>query len=229
MPSVGAAFNMADFEVQGRELQARARARAAGIVAAAQAQAARIVEDSKKTGFEAGRAEGASSGREAGFKVGHEEGLRSAREATATMAQSLLAMVKEISTRREAIVKQAERDLLKLAVAVASRVVRRELKVDGEAVARAVIEAAGLAAERSRLTIRVNPADLAAAQAAQPELVRAFSDIQDLKFAADEAVERGGCRLLTESGEVDLQVATQLARLEKLLTGEAEIVGEGGQ
>lgn len=229
LPASGVAFNLADFERQGRELELRARARAAEIIAAARAEAVRIAEEARKSGFEAGRAEGLASGRGEGSKAGREEGLRAVREATATVAQTLGSAAQEISARREAIVKQAERDLLKLSVAVASRVVRRELRVDGEAVVRAVLEAARLSADRSRLVIRVNPADLAAAESAHPELMRRFADIGDIKFAADESVERGGCRLLSESGEVDMQVAVQLERLGKLLTGEAEIAGEGGQ
>ena len=44
-----------------------------------------------------------------------------------------------------------------------------------------------------------------------------------MKAIGDETIERGGCRLLTDAGEVDMQVATQLDRIEQLLLGEADI------
>ena len=222
---VGVAFNLADLERQGEALLERAKARAAEIIVAARQEAAGIAEEAKRAGFEGGKAEGLELGREEGRKAGIEQGLAEARNATAGLEKSLGALVAEVSSRRETLVRQAERDLLSLSAAVAARIVRRELKVDDGAVVRAVAEAAALAAERSRVVLRVNPADLEALSGVHVELSRRFSEMQEVKLVGDEAVERGGCRLLNDAGEVDMQVATQLGRLERLLVGEADAGG----
>ena len=219
----GLAFNLADLERQGEALAERAKARAAEIIVAAREEAAGIAEHAKRAGFEGGKAEGLAQGREEGRQAGLAQGLAEARAATATIEKTLSALVVEISARRETLVKQAERDLLRLAVAVAARIVRRELRLDSQAVVRAAAEAVALAADRSRVAVRVNGADLEALRAAHDDLARRFADLQDFKTVGDETVERGGCRVLTEAGEVDMQVATQLDRLEQLLLGEADI------
>jgi len=233
----GAAFNLSDLEKRGEALVERAKARAAEVIAEAHRQAGTIAEQAKRAGFEGGKAEGLALGREEGRKAGVEQGLAEARAATETLGKALGAVVGEVSSRRESLVRQAERDLLGLAVAVAGRIVRRELQADTGAVARAVAEAASLAAERSRVVIRVNPADLEALGAAHQDLPRLFAEIQEVRVVGDETVERGGCRLITESGEVDMRVATQLERIGRLLAGEADIDagthpdggGEGGR
>ena len=227
-PAGSLAFNMADLERQAEDLLRRAKARAAEIIGKSQADAVQIAAEARQAGLSAGQAEGLKLGRDEGFKAGREEGLQAARESTATLTPALTALVNECAARREGLVKQAERDLLALAAAVAGRIVRRELQADPDAVRRALVEAVGLVSERSRVTVRVNPADLAAVEAARPELYRRFAEIQDLKLAADETVERGGCRVLTEAGEVDMQVATQIERLTRLLAGEANLDAGAG-
>ena len=223
LPASGTAFNLADLERQGELLVARAKSRAAEILAAAHQESERVSAQARKDGFETGKTEGLALGREEGIKAGREAALAETRQATATLEKSLSSLVAELASRRDVLVKQAERDLLRLAVAVAARIVRRELALDSEAVQRALVEAVRLAAERSRIAVRVNPADLAAAGAVHDELIRSFADIQDVKFIGDETIERGGCRVLTEAGESDMRVATQLERLEQLLIGEADI------
>jgi len=227
VPAATAGFNLVDFEHQAEELLRRAKGRAAEMLDAARKQAESVIEEAREAGRQAGREEGLKTGSEEGRQAGHQEGVAAAREATATLAETLGGIVAELSARRAALVKEAERDLLGLAVGIASRIVRRELAVDGGAVARAVAEAAGLAAERTALTVRVNPADLDALRAAQPELTAKFAELEDAALVGDDAIERGGCRLVTADGEVDMQVATQIERIERLLVGEAGEAGEG--
>ena len=215
------ALNLVDLERRGQELIERARLRAAELLAAARRDAAAVAEDARRSGLEAGKAEGLALGRDEGRAAGSGQGLAEARAATATLEQTMAGLVAELAARRETLVKQAERDLLRLAVA--ARIVRRELALDSRGAARATAEAISLAAEKSRVVVRVNGADLEALRAVHDEFTRRFADLQDFKMVGDQTVERGGCRLLTDAGEVDMQVATQLDRLEQLLLGEADI------
>lgn len=238
VPLAVASFNLADFEAEGQEIVRRAREEAERLLAGARTGAAEVSEEARKSGLEAGRTEGLEAGRTQGHAEGLERGLAEAAEKTATLNETLKSMVEDLGVRRAVLVKEAERDLLGLALGVAGRILRRELQFDNEAAARAVVEAMALVADRTRVTVSVNPADLAAVEAARADLTRTFTDAKDIGMVADESVERGGCRLTTEGGAVDMQVATQLERIERLLLGEAkaaetpeagETGGEGGQ
>ncbi len=225
LPAGSVSFNLRDFEREAQEIVRRAGERAAEIEAGARREAEAAKETARRAGRQAGHAEGLKAGSEAGRAAGREQGLAACREDTATLAAALETAIAELSSRRAALVKEAERDLLALAVRIAERIVRRELSVDKAAAARAVLEAVGLAAGRSRATVRVNPADRAAVEEAHAELHRRFAEVEDVEVVADESVERGGCRVLTAAGEVDMEVATQLERIERLLVGESEAGG----
>lgn len=231
VPAAAAGFNLRDLEREGREILRRAREQAEALVRLAERRASQLADDARREGLESGRAEGHAAGLKEGREQGRAEGLAECRQATATVAAALDALVAEFGARREALVKQAEQDLLRLAVAVAARIVRREVKADpGGAARRAVVEAVSLAAERSRVSVRVNPADLAVLGEAQAELAGRFADLGGLEILGEESVERGGCRVLTPGGEVDMQIGTQLDRIERLLAGEPDNGDEpGGQ
>jgi flagellar assembly protein FliH len=219
------AFNLVDFEREARDILARAQARADEMLAEARSRSEEIAGEARSRGLEEGRVAGHKSGEEAGRKAGREEGLAVCRQDTATLAATLETMVADFGSRRERLIKEAERDLLLLSVRIAERVLRRELRADASAAASAAAEAISLAADRSRVEVRINPADEAAVSEGHAELGKRFSDLQDISLVPDPGVERGGCLVSTASGEVDLQVETQLERIAALLVGDTS--GEG--
>jgi flagellar assembly protein FliH len=226
VPSGAGQFNLASFERHARELLARAERRAAEIVAEAELRAAQQAEQASRAGRDAGLAEGLQLGREEGARVGREQGLGACREETATLAETLRALVAELAARRAALIKEAEEDLLALSVRVAERIVRRQVELDDRVALRAVAEAVGLAAERSRVQVRLNPADLAALDAAREDLARQFAEVQELRLVGDALIPRGGCLVVTGAGEVDMRLETQLERVGRALAGRPE--GDGG-
>ncbi len=219
VPAGSGTFNLADFEREAQEIVARAHERASGILEDANRRAAEIADGAREAGRAAGAAEGREAGLAEGREAGREAGLEAARQETATVAETLLAMLKELSSRRESLIKEAEHDLLELSVRIAERVVRRELTADRSAAVRAVAEAVAMTADRSRVRVLVNPADLAALKAAREDLARTVAGLGEIEIASDESVERGGCVVRTDGGEVDARVGTQLERIAKLLTG----------
>ncbi len=225
LPAGSVTFSLADFEHEARDIVRLAKERAAEIEADALLNAEAITEEARKTGFGSGHIEGLRVGDEEGRKAGREAGLSACREATATLAAGLESMAAELASRRATLLKEAERDLLDLAIRIAERIVRREISADKQAAGRALLEAVSLVAERSRITVRVNPADRSAVEEVHAELHRRFAEIEDLQLVGDEAVERGGCRVVTATGEVDMEVATQIERIRRLLTGEADDQG----
>lgn len=218
--SSGVPLNFIDLEAEAARLIARARAAASSLVAEAKTACEEVRRAAREEGLAAGREEGLAQGRAEGAKAAREEETARAREDTAHLASALKKVAGEIETRRERLVKQAEGDLLDLALAIARRVVRCELEAaSGRVAAAQVREAVRLAADRARLELHVHPADLEAAKAVHPELVRAYGEDFAVRFVADESVGRGGARLVSATGEVDLAIGTQLDRVESALLG----------
>lgn len=110
--------------------------------------------------------------------------------------------------------RQLEEDLVHLAVAVARRILHRELSVDPEAlggIVRAVLDRMD-AREVHRL--RVHPADA-------PYVEKRLSEWQTppaMSIERDASLERGAIVLETARGSVDASIETQLREIDRGFT-----------
>jgi type III secretion protein L len=178
-----------------------ARLEAQRIVAEAEAQSAALRRTSEHFAREA-REQAYNQGMEAAlFRLNHD--LIAARE------------------MRDTAMAQAERDVLRLAVKIAEKIIGREIETTDATAADIVATALREARHNERVTVRVNPADLPTIKKFRGRLDPG-GRIRLLDFAPDPRVERGGCQIVTETGVIDAQLSTQLRVLEKALLARAE-------
>lgn len=160
-----------------------------------QAQAAAREAQARKAGFAEGQA-AARQNLEAPY-----------REALERAARSL----GELAGYRRRLRREAEEDLVRLAVAIARRILRRELCTDPQAILGLVKAAFDRLDAREVLRIRVHPEDART-------LESSFADLgvpERIEVLADRRLERGGLLVETERGELDASVATQLEEIER--------------
>jgi flagellar assembly protein FliH len=204
-------FELRSFEDEARALLEAARARAKEVLREADAAALRIREEARRAGREQGMAEG----REAAAAAERE---RIGREA-AGLADLLREAARQVGERRSALAAEAERDLVRLAVAVAEKILRAEIRSGRPVAAASLRRAVDLVTHRRRLKALVHPEDLAAVQACLPALRADLADLGALELEESGTVSRGGCVLVTEEGSVDADLRTQLEEIERGLTG----------
>lgn len=146
---------------------------------------------------------------------GFQEGLAAGREGAAAELQPamerLLRSCTEVTGLRARIRKETEADLVTLTVAIARRVLRRELSVDPEAI-HGVIKAALSKMQVKEVTvIRTHPD--------HAEAVRAYFEKAGipagLAITADATLPVGGLVLETKRGNLDASVDTQLKEIER--------------
>lgn len=175
---------------------------AAGDVATLQARLSRLEAETaaretqaRKAGFEEGQA-AARKALEAPF-----------REALARAAQA----VAELARLRERLRRETEEDLVRLAVAIARRILRREISTDPQAILGLVKAAFERIDEREVLRLRAHPEDARTLEAS-------FADLglpERIEVVADKKLERGALVVETERGELDASVETQLEEIER--------------
>lgn len=187
-------FTLTSFREEARRLLESAREEADRIRDLARAEAAGIRETAK--------AEGVSLGRIEGLQVVAADAVAASRRAVA-----------QVEAARAELEREAERDLVRLAVAMAGRMVRAEVTLGRPVAAAALAEAVRRAARRRVLEIRLHPDDLAA--------IRGAAELPPgAKVVADPAVGRGGCVALVAEGAIDLSIDAQLDEIERgLLEG----------
>jgi len=151
---------------------------------------------------------------------GHEEGLAAGRSAAeAQMAQSVGALeelVENTRAQRNAVIESAEPELVRLAMAIAERIVYDHVAIDPNVVLENVRHALTRLVGREVVTLRVNPADL--------EIIRQYrdsmassNDVEHLRIVEDQRVDRGGVVVETDAGTIDAKVATQIREARRAL------------
>ena len=217
-------FNLADIRAEAHAILEQARSELAGartqahqIIQQASAEAEEIKRKTETQARENGYHEGYEKGQAEGRRTGHDQALEESRkqftEQTSQLQQALQALLTDFDRRRHDLISEAHQDLLGLAVAMAEKIVRTRIEVDPPAVLNLVRSAVDLLASRTAVRIRMNPIDLEALKLLDGQEAERVLGLQDVAFVGDEAVERGGCVIATEGGEVDARIATQIDAL----------------
>jgi flagellar assembly protein FliH len=162
----------------------------------------------------------ASLEREA-FTKGYAAGERAGVEAGARRADAMLRRVaqtiEDLAQLRQAIVRQTEQQMVELAIALARRVVLRELSLDPDLVAALAHVAVERLGQQTPATIRLHPEDYATVAAQRGEQWEGAQ----VTVLPDPAVQRGGCLVESDFGLIDATVDGQFAELSRALLGEA--------
>jgi flagellar assembly protein FliH len=148
--------------------------------------------------------------REAGRREGEAAGRLAARQDLQPVFDRLGEAIQHVAALRPELRAQAESDLVKLAIAIARRIVYRELATDPDAIA----GLARVALEKVRIQelIRVgaHPDHIEPIRAVLVRLGAAH-----VELAADPVLERGGVKFETTRGQLDISIETQLREIDR--------------
>lgn len=185
--------------------------------AGAKVQAKKTPDGEADARAAAARADGYRDGFAAGLARGREEGEGKAREAVALLQKAAARLADE----RSAVLSGAEEDLADLALAVAARVVRREVANDRELVVRVLKEALHRVSPLEEIVVRLHPTDYQVVRDS-PGMLETLREIRNFEIAEDRRVGRGGCLVEASSGAVDARLETTLEEIERALHRTAE-------
>jgi flagellar assembly protein FliH len=192
-----------------------------------------------------GYKEGFDKGREEGFPAGVQEGRQSAveivkkeiseqvrveagariKEKTARLADTIAQIAEKIADEAERLKTTAREDLIKLAIALAERIVKKEIAIDPAVVKSNVQKAVELSIQKSDIEVVVNPADRELIEDFAGHITETFARVKRVKVVADDSVSMGSCLVRSGGGVVDMQIETQLEEIKRRLIG-SEFEGE---
>jgi flagellar assembly protein FliH len=168
---------------------------------------ARLAEE-KRRAFEAGREQGRQEGHKAERDA--QSGAQAATQRERT--QQAAGFLESFTQERNRYLQNVEHEVVKLALAVAARILRREAQMDPLLLTGAVRVALGQLSSTTQVQLRVPKTELALwteAIALLPNLAVKPTVV------AGEGMRLGDCIIETELGSVDLGIRAQLGEIER--------------
>ncbi|MCX7761642.1 MAG: FliH/SctL family protein [Candidatus Kryptonium sp.] len=146
-------------------------------------------------------------------KILREEFNNQLAEHIALFEQLLKSFYNEVESLRSKI----EMFVVSLAVKIAEKIVKHEIEKNNDFVMNQVREAIRRVVGVEKIKVRINPEDEKIIRELKPELLQILDSSSEVIIESDPGIEKGGCIIESELGNVDARISTQFSLIENSL------------
>jgi flagellar assembly protein FliH len=206
-----ATSSQTDIEGQVAPILEAARLEADAVLAEAREQAKCMEQQAFDEGHEQGVQQGMAAGRQ--------EALDQMRLQMTQAAQEARRIIDLANEEYKATILEAERQIVDIAMAVARKMLVREMEENPMVILPIVKEALDKVKDQEQIVVRVSPDDFELVLHAKIDLQMMIGREHSLTITADHTLEHGSCVIDTSYGTVDARIDTQFEMLKKALQG----------
>jgi flagellar assembly protein FliH len=193
-----AKLKISEADLRAREIISEAELRAKEILMEAEGKVAEIETQARDRGYD--------DGRNKGYDEGKEEVNR--------LINSLNRIISATIERRNEIIKNVEQQLMMIVLLIARKVIKTISEHQKGVVMQNIREALYKVRGRTDVVIRVNIEDLELTTEHKEEFLKLMDDIKNVTVLEDSTVDRGGCIIETDFGNIDARMASQFQEIE---------------
>ena len=153
-----------------------------------------------------------------GFREGEKQGRASQEQRVAAAVEELTAVTASVAAARSAILQSAQSDLVRLSVAIARRILHREVLMAPDVLEGIVTVVLDRLESCDILQLRAHPSMVERLERS----LRQKSPDQAIAVIGDAGLRPGGCIFETKRGQVDAGIESQLAEIERGLADRLE-------
>ncbi len=186
-------------EDEAERLVAEGKRKALEIESAAKAALEKDLKEAETRGYE--------TGREAGYAEGKSEVQR--------LVQRLHTVLERAQDKRAEILAETEQQVVDLVLLISRKVIKVISDNQRNVVVSNVVQALRKVKGRGDITIRVNMEDIKMTSEHVADFMQLIEGVKNIRVLEDSSVDRGGCIIETEFGEIDARISSQLAELEQ--------------
>lgn len=144
-----------------------------------------------------------------------EEGLRQGKEEISAHIQEALDTLNQAIKERKKIVKDAEAEILRLALKVAEQIIKSEVSLHRDVSLNIVAEAIGRVSDREQIIVKANREDAEYLKRYKERLSGLLDGVKSFSIVEDTSIEAGGCVIETNLGFIDARISTKLKAIEE--------------
>ncbi|HUV06411.1 MAG TPA: flagellar assembly protein FliH [Spirochaetia bacterium] len=201
----------------------------------AETEAERILNEAREKAEEAERKTGESLAaveKEAfdkGHGEGHDNGYQAGSEEVGRLTERLHMIITKAIEKRNQIIDDSETQLIGLVLMIANKVIKVISENQRNVVINNVIQALRKLKSRGDVVIRVNLADLKLTTEHTRDFMDRIENIKSITILEDSSVDRGGCIIETDFGQIDARISSQLKEIEERIMEMMPIKTRGGE
>jgi flagellar assembly protein FliH len=151
------------------------------------------------------------------YRKGFTEGCELQKKEAASLLEALAAMMKKIPQIERDIIEKSEEQIIKLAIAVAEKIIGQEITTRKEIIIDVLRSALRNVSETEGMKIRLNPLDFRYMMEVKKDFLQSFDGVRNVVFEEDSSIRRGGAVIETMFGEVDARLESQLKEIKTAL------------
>lgn len=150
-----------------------------------------------------------------GFARGERAGIESGNEKFESVVNSIKQGLSELKKIRQDIYLETEQEIVKLAMAIARKIVCNEISVNKDTVVNVVKDAVKQVEGNEKVKVKLSCKDFEFIKSEKPGIIDKITNIENAGFIMDESICDGGCIIETESGDIDSRIEKQFQAIEE--------------
>ncbi|MDC7124021.1 MAG: flagellar assembly protein FliH [Spirochaetales bacterium] len=195
---------------EAQVIKQKAEDEAESVIAAAKAQAQDLLEDAQKKVDEITR-----DSRKEGFQQGQEEGYETGKAEVERLVEHLHVIISKAIEKRNQIIDQSETQIIDLVLNISQKVIKVISENQKNVVINNVIQALRKLKSRGDVVIRVNLEDVKLTSEHVKDFMRMVENVRSISVMEDTSVDRGGCIIETDFGQIDARISSQFKEIEE--------------
>jgi flagellar assembly protein FliH len=195
---------------QAQKIRQDAEDQAQGILSEARQKAAELEADIKQRVTQNER-DAYEKGHIEGLAKGYEEG----RAEVQRLVESLHGIITKAIEKRNEIIEEAETQIINLVLLIVKKVIKVISENQKNVVINNVVQALRKLKSRGDVVIRVNLADLELTSEHVKDFMKMVENVKSITVMEDSSVDRGGCIIETDFGQIDARISSQLHEIEE--------------
>jgi flagellar assembly protein FliH len=152
---------------------------------------------------------------ERGYKDGHEKGYKDGGQEVERLIERLHAIISKAIEKRNQIIEESETQVINMVLLIAKKVIKVISENQKNVVINNVMQALLKVKGSGDVVIRVNPDDLDLASSHIDSFLKRLEQGRNISILEDTSVDRGGCVIETDFGQINARISSQLHEIEE--------------
>jgi len=162
-----------------------------------------------------------------GKEEGREQGYQEGRAEVQRLVENVQRIVSAAIDKRNQIIEESETQVINLVMMIAKKVIKVISENQKNVVINNVVQALRKLKSRGAVVIRVNLADLELTSSHINDFLKMVENVKSITVLEDSSVDRGGCIIETDFGQIDARISSQLREIEERILELAPIRAKG--